>query len=123
MLNLAEKRREREAARKACEKMKGKAAWTFDRIKEADEPAVIALWREVLPDTAPHNEPGQVIRQKRAFERDLLFVAGIVVGTVMGGYDGHRGWLYSVAVRPEHRRAGIGAALVHRLERALAERG
>jgi hypothetical protein len=54
----------------------------------------IALWREVLPDTAPHNEPGQAIRQKRAFELDLLFVAaveGIVVGTVMGGYDGHRG--------------------------------
>jgi len=94
--------------------------------QEADEPAVIALWREVLPDTAPHNEPGQAIRQKRAFERDLLFVAaveGIVVGTVMGGYDGHRGWVYAVAVRPEHRRAGVGAALVRRLERALAERG
>lgn len=77
--------------------------------QEADEPAVIALWREVLPDAAPHNEPGQAIRQKRAFELDLLFVAaveGIVVGTIMGGYDGHRGWVYSVAVRPEHRGPG-----------------
>jgi ribosomal protein S18 acetylase RimI-like enzyme len=94
--------------------------------QETDEPAVIALWREVLPDTAPHNEPSQAIRQKRAFERYLLFVAaveGIVVGTVMGSYDGHRGWVYSAAVRPEHRRAGIGAALVGRLERGLAERG
>jgi ribosomal protein S18 acetylase RimI-like enzyme len=93
--------------------------------QEADEAGVIALWREVLPDTAPHNEPGQALRQKRTFERDLLFVAaveGIVVGTVMGGYDGHRGWVYSVAVRPERRRAGIGMALVRRLERALAER-
>jgi ribosomal protein S18 acetylase RimI-like enzyme len=90
--------------------------------READEAAVIALWREVLPDTAPHNEQAQALRQKC----DLLFVAaveGIVVGTVMGGYDGHRGWVYSVAVRPEHRRAGIGRALVGRLERALAERG
>lgn len=46
-----------------------------------------------------------------------------MVGTVMGGYDGHHGRVYSVAVRPEHRRAGIGAALVRRLERALAECG
>lgn len=94
--------------------------------QEADEAAVIALWREVLPDTARHNEPGQALRQKRAFERDLLFVAAVkavVVGTVMGGYDGHRGWVYSVAVRSEHRRAGIGTALVNRLERALADRG
>jgi ribosomal protein S18 acetylase RimI-like enzyme len=95
-------------------------------FQEADEAAVIALWREVLPDTAPHNEPDQALRQKRAFERDLLFVAaveGVVLGTIMGGYDGHRGWVYSVAVRPEHRRAGIGTALVGRLEQALAERG
>jgi ribosomal protein S18 acetylase RimI-like enzyme len=94
--------------------------------QEADEAAVIALWREVLPDTALHNEPGQALRQKRAFERDLLFVAavnGVVVGTVMGGYDGHRGWVYSVAVCPEHRRAEIGTALVGRLERALADCG
>jgi hypothetical protein len=54
--------------------------------READEAAVIALWREVFPDTAPHNEQPQALRQKWAFERDLLFVAaveGIVVGTVM----------------------------------------
>lgn len=46
--------------------------------------------------TAPHNDPIAVIRQKQAAERDLLFVAevaGEVVGTLMAGYDGHRGWL------------------------------
>jgi ribosomal protein S18 acetylase RimI-like enzyme len=61
-----------------------------------------------------------------AVERDLFFVAavdGAVVGTVMGGYDGHRGWVYSVAVDPRHRRRGIGAALLRRLEAALTERG
>jgi ribosomal protein S18 acetylase RimI-like enzyme len=50
-------------------------------------------------------------------------VEGAVVGTVMGGYDGHRGWVYSVAVRSMHRRAGIGTALLRRLEQALVERG
>jgi ribosomal protein S18 acetylase RimI-like enzyme len=94
--------------------------------EDADEQAVIAMWSAVLPDSAPHNDPATAIRKKLAVERDLFFVAavdGAVVGTVMGGYDGHRGWVYSVAVDPWHRRRGIGAALVRRLEKSLAERG
>jgi ribosomal protein S18 acetylase RimI-like enzyme len=94
--------------------------------EDSDELAVIALWREVLPDSAPHNDPATAIRRKRAAERDLIFVATVdaaVAGTVMGGYDGHRGWVYALAVKPEHRRRGIGTALVRRLEKALAERG
>jgi ribosomal protein S18 acetylase RimI-like enzyme len=93
---------------------------------DADQQAVIALWGDVLPDTAPHNDPATALRKKLAVGRDLFFVAtagGAVVGTVLGGYDGHRGWVYALAVRPEHRRQGIGTALVRRLERALAECG
>ena len=63
---------------------------------------------------------------KLAVERDLFFVAeveGAVVGTVMGGYDGHRGWIYSVAVAPHVQRQGIGAALIRHLEAALVARG
>jgi hypothetical protein len=93
---------------------------------DSDEAEVAALWREVLPDSAPHNEPHGSIRRKLAFERDLLFVAvegGGVVGTAMGGYDGHRGWLYSVAVSPRHRRCGIGSALVGQVVAALVRRG
>jgi ribosomal protein S18 acetylase RimI-like enzyme len=94
--------------------------------EDSDQPAVIALWNEVLPDSAPHNDPATSIRKKLAVERDLFFVAeiaGELVGTVMGGYDGHRGWIYSVAVKPQHRRAGIGSSLLRRLEVALVERG
>jgi ribosomal protein S18 acetylase RimI-like enzyme len=93
---------------------------------DADEAAVIALWGEALPDAAPHNDPATALRKKLAVGRDLLFVAavgGAVVGAVMGGYDGHRGWVYSLAVKPGHRRAGAGTALVRRLEEALAGRG
>ena len=91
-----------------------------------DENAVVALWNEVLPDSAPHNDPATAIRQKLAFERDLFFVAEIgdeIVGTVMGGYDGHRGWIYSVAVQPAYHHRGIASALIRRLEAALIERG
>ena len=94
--------------------------------EDQDERQVIALWGEVLPDCAPHNEPATALRQKLAVERDLLFVAasdGAVIGTVMGGYDGHRGWVYSVAVRPAGRRKRVGTALLRRLEEALAARG
>ena len=41
----------------------------------------------------------------------------------MGGYDGHRGWIYSVAVVPERRSLGIGTALIRKLEAELARRG
>jgi ribosomal protein S18 acetylase RimI-like enzyme len=41
----------------------------------------------------------------------------------MAGYDGHRGWIYSVAVHPSYRNQGIGSALVSYAERALASKG
>ncbi len=46
-----------------------------------------------------------------------------VIGTVMGGWDGYRGWIYSVGVRATHRRRGIGSQLVLRMEQLLHERG
>src|SRR3954468_14172693 len=95
------------------------------RFVDADEPSVIALWREVLTDAAPHNDPASVIRQKRAVDADLFFVAdleGAVVGTAMGGYDGHRGWVYAVAVSPAFQRRGIGATLLRHLEAELGKR-
>jgi ribosomal protein S18 acetylase RimI-like enzyme len=93
---------------------------------DADEQAVIALWRDVLFDSAPHNDPAMAIRKKLAVERELFFVAvvdGVVSGTVMGGYDGHRGWVYSLAVSRAQQRKGVGTALVRHLEQALTARG
>ncbi len=94
--------------------------------EESDEAAVAALWREVFPDAPPWNEPEADIRRKLAVQRDLFFVAvdgGEVVGTSLAGYDGHRGWVYYVAVRPDHRRRGVGAALMRRVEEELAAMG
>ena len=41
----------------------------------------------------------------------------------MAGYDGHRGWIYSVAVAPSYLRRGIGARLVSFAEKALTAKG
>ena len=93
---------------------------------DPDTPAVIALWNDVLPPNAPHNDPATSLRMKCAVDRDLLLVATLddeLVGTIMGGWDGHRGWIYSLAVRPEFRNRGIGTALVRKLEALFAERG
>ena len=90
--------------------------------EEADEAEVVALWTKVFAYTAPHNDPLSTIQHKLAVQRELFFVAllaGRVVGTVMGGYDGHRGWIYSLAVDPNYRRLGIGTALMLQIEPAL----
>jgi ribosomal protein S18 acetylase RimI-like enzyme len=95
-------------------------------FEDTDEPAVISLWAEEGLDNAPHNDPATAIRKKRAVDRDLFLVAvieGTIVGTVMGGYDGHRGWVYAVQVARAHRRTGVATALLRHLEGLLVGRG
>jgi ribosomal protein S18 acetylase RimI-like enzyme len=100
---------------------------TITPFSDADHRGkVIALWEAVFGYAAAHNKPALVIDKKVAVEDGLFFVAlsgEEVVGTAMAGYDGHRGWIYSVAVSPAHRRRGVGSRLVRAAERALATRG
>ena len=87
---------------------------------------VITLWETVFGYEAAHNRPALVIDKKLAANDNLFFVAldnDKVVGTIMAGYDGHRGWIYSVAVSPSHRRQGIGSRLVSHAEQALTAKG
>jgi ribosomal protein S18 acetylase RimI-like enzyme len=93
---------------------------------DSDIPEVIALWKSIFNYSAPHNDPETTIRQKLKVDRELFIIAihaSRIVGTAMAGYDGHRGWIYSLAVHPDHRRQGIATELVKWLERALASRG
>jgi ribosomal protein S18 acetylase RimI-like enzyme len=94
--------------------------------RTSDKPSVVALWREVFADDPPHHDPVASISLKMAAQPELFFVAtraGDVVGTIMAGFDGHRGWIYRVAVSPRHQRQGIGTALVRRAESELIARG
>lgn len=87
---------------------------------------VIALWQEVFGYEAEHNAPGLVIDKKCEFGDGLFYIALVgetVVGTVMAGYDGHRGWIYSIAVSPEHQKQGIGSSLLAFAEGKLVELG
>jgi len=87
---------------------------------------VVALWETVFCYEAAHNDPALVIDKKLVVDDQLFFVAvaeQAVVGTIMAGYDGHRGWIYSVGVAPSHRRRGIGSRLVAHAEQALTGLG
>lgn len=79
-----------------------------DRLHRAQ---VVALWQEAFGYDSAHNLPSLAIDKKLAVNDGLFFVATdkkVVIGTLLAGYDGHRGWLYSVAVRADYRRQGLG---------------
>jgi len=106
------------------------AALSIRRFDTRDTDAVIALWQQAFPEyrdaTKPQRNPHLSIANKLATQPELFFVAVLgerVVGTVMGGYDGHRGWLYSLAVDESLRRHGIGSLLVAHVEAALTALG
>ena len=91
-------------------------AFEIRPYRESDEAAVIGLWNIVFPDPSPWNDPATVIAEKLATHRDLFLVGlldGEPVGTAMGGYDGHRGWVYLAAVAPEHQRVASRGARMH----------
>ena len=95
------------------------------KYKPQDRTKLIELWQQVFPDDPPHNEPSSVLEAKLAVD-DLIFVAKSneeIIGACMAGYDGHRGWLYAVAVKPDHRRDGLGKELVTTTIRAMQELG
>lgn len=102
------------------------ANWSIRSFQDRDEPEVIRLWTRVFGYSTAHNDPATAIARKRQVQRELFFVAVLddrPVGTVMGGYDGHRGWVYSLAVEPDARGEGIGTALMGHLEAELQRLG
>jgi ribosomal protein S18 acetylase RimI-like enzyme len=48
---------------------------------------------------------------------------GVVVSSAMVGYDGHRGWVYYLAIAPNHQRAGLGQAMMVAAQEWLAAVG
>ncbi len=90
-----------------------------------DEPQVVQLWHDCNL-TIPANDPHKDIALKLAWQPNLFFVAAIdgkIIGTVMVGYEGHRGWVNYLAVASEHRKHGVGKALMQRAEMELKRLG
>ncbi|MBL4673232.1 MAG: GNAT family acetyltransferase [Arenicella sp.] len=91
----------------------------------SDKAALIALWQEVRL-TAPQNDPSRDIQRKLEVDPQLLLVATfneVIVGSVMGGYEGHRGWINYLAVSPNFQRQGVATKLMCRVESDLLSKG
>lgn len=93
---------------------------------KSDEAGVIALWAEAFADDPAYNDSAAMIRAKMAVQPELFLVAdcgGRIVGTVMAGHDGVRGWLHRLAVAEGFRRRGVATRLVREAERGLRRLG
>ena len=90
-----------------------------------DAGAVIALW-EACGLTRPWNDPARDFELAMGSDASTMLVARdgeALAGSVMVGFDGHRGWVYYLAVSPGHRRKGLGRALMAGAEAWLRARG
>lgn len=106
-------------------------SWPVRAFDRAHTEAVVALWDEAGL-TRPWNDPRLDIERKLTVQPELFLVvestepessSAPILGTVMAGYDGHRGWLYYLATAKSHRQRGIARALVHEAERLLVAMG
>ena len=92
---------------------------------EDDRQAIVALWSD-CGLVVPWNDPNKDIDRKLTKDRDLFLVAELgqrIVASVMGGYEGHRGWINYLAVCPQHQRQGLGRQMMAAIESALNDRG
>jgi ribosomal protein S18 acetylase RimI-like enzyme len=91
----------------------------------ADEPHVAALWRASNLVTS-YNDPSKDFHFAPAREGSDILVGldaeQAIVGSVMVGHDGHRGWIYYVASDPKHRNQGIGRSMVEAAEQWLKDK-
>jgi ribosomal protein S18 acetylase RimI-like enzyme len=86
-----------------------------------DKTAVIELWQKCNL-TRPWNNPELDIKSKLKVNPEL-FLVGLsgnkIVASVMGGYEGHRGWIYYLAVDPAYQKQGLGRQMMETIESKL----
>lgn len=101
------------------------SALIIGEAADADVDAIIALWR-ACGLVRDWNDPTGDIARARGGTSSAILVGrdnGMIVGSVMVGHDGHRGWFYYLSVHPDAQRRGHGRSLVEAAERWLAARG
>lgn len=94
-------------------------------IDDADVGEVVALW-QACGLTRPWNDPAADIALARKESNATVLIGrdgGSIVATVLVGHDGHRGWVYYLAVDTDRRHKGYGRVMMDAAESWLRERG
>ena len=97
----------------------------FIEAAETDCDSLVALW-QACGLTRPWNDPLSDFRLAFNGPTSAILVArnnGLIVGSVMTGFDGHRGWVYYLAVQPDQQGLGLGRKLMGAAENWLRQRG
>ncbi len=93
--------------------------------RETDNRKVIQLWKE-CDLVVPWNNPQRDIARKRTVQSELFLIGLIeeeIIATAMVGYDGHRGWVYYLAVKPNYQQQEVGKQMMKEAENRLLEIG
>ena len=96
------------------------------QYRDGDRADLVALWETCFPNDPRWNDPVLIINRKLTLQPELFFVYEAdarVVGSVLAGYDGFRGWINKLATHPLYQGQGIASALLKTAETALAELG
>lgn len=101
------------------------ASLVIDAVTDADVEKVVALWQR-CGLTRPWNDPHADIALARRRDNSAVLVgrdSGAIVATIMVGHDGHRGWVYYVAVDPDCQKRGFGRVIMAAAEDWLRAAG
>ncbi len=91
----------------------------------SDYRRVVGVWASAGLEFRP-GDPLEELKVKLRRDREFFLVAeeaGVVIGSVMGAWDGRRGWIYHLGVAPEVQRRGVASALIKELERRMRRKG
>ena len=97
----------------------------FRKFRKTDTEAVIKLWKKCKL-IVPWNDPFKDINRKLSIKDNLFIIVEInrdLIASAMAGYDGHRGYIYYLAVLPEYQNKGIGSSLLSIVEKKLLQLG
>jgi len=99
--------------------------YTITTFEERFREDVVRLWRK-CGLVRPWNDPNKDIDRKLTDRNGgffLLFLGDLLIGSVMAGYDGHRGSIYYLGIDPAHQSSGLGRIMMAHCEAYLLERG
>jgi ribosomal protein S18 acetylase RimI-like enzyme len=105
--------------------MEPESSFRIRTYSSHDQEEVITLWKKCNL-VRPTNDPQKDILRKGEVNPELFLVGTLenrVIATVMGGYEGHRGWANYLAVDPQHQKRGFGKKIMTSLEEMLIAKG